>query len=134
MSGFTDVTSYAASTPFTADQVVAIIRYCGYPAYSGYGWVFEGDYPTLLLRLQKMAPSEASVITTTYLPTLATLESGIPAAADNLDTDKAAVWTRNRTEVADRAGLFDDWRRRLCAFIGVQPGRGLRSAGALVRT
>jgi hypothetical protein len=57
------------------------------------------------------------------------LESSVPRAADNLDTDQAAVWTRNRDEMRDRARLFDDWRRRLCGFLGMLPGPDLADGG-----
>ena len=129
MSGsFTSVDAYSASTPFTTAQVVAIIRYCGYPAYSHYGWVFEGDYATLLLRLQNMAAEEAAVVTDTYLAVLPGLETAIDDAAANLDTDQAAVWKHNKSEVADRTALYNQKRRMLCEFIGVSPGRGLRQS------
>ena len=61
-------------------------------------------------------------ITRTYLATLLNLELAVPRSGDSLDTDQAAVWTRNRTEQQDRLALFDEWRRRLCAFLGIQPG------------
>ena len=57
-----------------------------------------------------------------YLATLLNLELAVPRAGDSLDTDQAAVWTRNRTEPQDRLALFDEWRRRLCAFLGLRPG------------
>jgi hypothetical protein len=62
-----------------------------------------------------------------YLVTLTTLETAIPRASENLDTDQAAVWTRNQNEFRDRERLFDNWRIRLCAFIGLTPGPGIRS-------
>ncbi len=136
MSGsfsFTDVTSYAASTPFTVAQVVNIFRYCGYPAYTHFGWVFEADFATLLLRLQWMAPAEAEVVTSNYLAVLPGLESAIDTASANLDTDQAAVWKHNRDEVAHRTALYNQKRRQLCAFVGVSPGAGLRQAGSIVR-
>jgi hypothetical protein len=39
------------------------------------------------------------------------------------------VWKRNPREVRERTALFDDWRRRLCGFLGVPPGPALRDAG-----
>ena len=66
-----------------------------------------------------------------YLSTLVGLEASIPRSSENLDTDQAAVWTHNRNEVQDRAALFDDWRRRLCGFLGVPPGPALVSGGSL---
>jgi hypothetical protein len=78
-----------------------------------------------------MAPAELAIIRQ-YLQTLYTLESAIPAAGANLDTDKAAVWTHNKDEVSDRMTLFDNWRRRLCAFIGVPNGPHLHGGGSNV--
>ncbi len=49
----------------------------------------------------------------------------MPETGETLGTAEAAVWTRNPYEVRERAGLFDDWRRRLCAFMGVPNGPGL---------
>lgn len=82
---------------------------------------------SLVERLSTLSASEESVLVTTYLANLYTLENAIVAAAANLDTDVAAVWERNRTEITDRQNLFDDWRRRMCAFLGFAPGPGLGS-------
>ena len=65
----------------------------------------------------------------TYLAQLAALEFAVPRAGDGMDTDQAAVWTRNRDEARDRARLFDDWRRRLCGFLGLPPGPALTDGG-----
>jgi hypothetical protein len=51
------------------------------------------------------------------------LEAAIPGAGANLGTEKAAVWTRNRTEVADRDEIFRGWRLRLCRTLPVLTGR-----------
>jgi hypothetical protein len=67
-----------------------------------------------------------------YLSTLNVLENAVPMAAQNLDTDQAAVWTHNHHEVTDRTRLLDDWRRRLCAFFGLPPGPGLTSSGVTI--
>jgi hypothetical protein len=79
-------------------------------------------------RLNNLSPEEESVVRS-HLTTLATLETAIPASAANLDTDQAAVWTRNRDEPRDRQRLFDDWRRRLCGFLGLPPGPALGAGG-----
>ena len=36
---------------------------------------------------------------------------------------------QSETSSRDRARLFDDWRRRLCGFLGVPPGPALADAG-----
>jgi hypothetical protein len=123
------------SAPFFADaELVDIIRYTGYPSYSFFGWVFEEDYATLTLRLQNMSTDEASVITTTFLPALKSLEAAVVGASENLDTAQAAVWTHNKNEVADRNNLYYLKRRELCSYIGVKPGRGLGAGASVIRT
>lgn len=119
---------------FTEAQKVDIRRFCGFPAYATFGWVFEEDYATLELRMNGMSPEEQAIITAQYLPQLHCLETDVMGARKNLDTDTAAVWKRNANEMNDRLSLFDNWRRRLCGFIGVRPGRGLGKGTSVVRT
>jgi hypothetical protein len=83
-------------------------------------------------RLTTLSASEEAVLINTYLTPLYTLESAIYGAGDNLDTDVAAVWTRNKSEVADRMKLFDGWRRRMCEFIGFAPGPLLGNGGTQI--
>ena len=114
---------------FTDAQKTDIRRFCGYPAYgagnAGFqGWRFFQAYGLMEYRLDNLAPAEESVVGQ-YLATLYNLENAVPGSAQNLDTDQAAVWQRNRDEVKDRARLFDDWRRRLCGFLGLPPGPAL---------
>ena len=121
--------SITAQAGFTDAQKTDIRRYCGYPAYgagnAGFqGWRFFQAYGLLEYRLNNLSAAEMAVAAT-YLGTLATLETAVTDAGTRLQTEQAAVWTRNPNEVRDAAGLFDDWRRRLCAFLGVPPGPGL---------
>lgn len=118
---------------FTDAQRTDIRRFCGYPAYgagaSGFqGWRFFQAYGLLEYRLSNLSSAEEAVVVQ-YLSTLINLELAIPNAAQNLDTDQAAVWTRNRDEPRDRTALFDDWRRRLCAFLGIPPGPAFADPG-----
>jgi hypothetical protein len=118
---------------FTDQQKTDIRRFCGYPAYGAApdgnaGWRFFTAYGTLEYRMNNLAPNEETVVGT-YLATLSQLEVAVVGAGDNLDSDAAASWTHNRREVADRLGLFDGWRRRLCAFLGIPPGEGLGQGG-----
>ena len=78
--------------------------------------------------MSNLAASELAVVAN-YLTTLNQLETMVPLASDNLDSDAAASWSHNQHEVSDRLHLFDEWRRRLCGFLGVPPGEGLSSAG-----
>jgi hypothetical protein len=125
--------SGSVATAFTDAQKADIRRFCGYPAYgagaAGFeSWRFFQAYGTLEYRLNNLAPAEIAV-TLQYISTLATLEAAIPPASNNLDTESAAAWTHNANETVDRTALFDNWRRRLCGFLGVPPGPALNNAG-----
>lgn len=78
--------------------------------------------------MNNLSDAEAGIVRR-YLGTLTVLEFAVPRAGDNLDTDQAAIWTRNRDEPRDRAKLFDDWCRRLCGFLGIPPGPALSDSG-----
>jgi hypothetical protein len=121
---------------FSEAERTDVRRYCGYPAYgvgaSGFdGWRFYQAYGLMEYRLLRLSASEEAVVRQ-YLSTLASLEQAIPQAGANLDTDRASVWSRNRDEVRERTSLFDDWRRRLCGFLGVPPGPSLGSGGLVL--
>jgi len=117
--------------PITDIEKIDTRRHCGYPVYGGpptsfSSWRFYQIFGLVEYRINNLADGELSVLRT-YLATLAGLETAIPRASENLDTNQAAVWSRNPNEFRDRESLFDDWRIRLCAFLGVPPGPGLRS-------
>jgi len=119
--------------PFTDAEKTDIRRFCGYPAYGAansgiQGWRFFQVYGLLEFRMNNLSDAETAIVRR-YLATLNALEIAVPRTSDNLDTDQAAVWTRNRDELSDRSKLFDDWRRRLCAFLGVPPGGALMKSG-----
>lgn len=76
--------------------------------------------------MANLAEGEVSIMRR-YIGTLNTLEAAIPASSDNLDTSEAAVWSRNQKEVFEREHLYDGWRERLCAFLGLPPGPGLKT-------
>lgn len=120
---------------FTDAQLVDIRRFCGYPAYGDgsvvfpYPWIMK-QYLALEYRMQHMDTNEGGVVVNTYLTNLYTLESAIPGASNNLDTDEASVWKHNKNEVRDRFALFDAWRKRLCAFMGVPPGPNMEDGGS----
>jgi hypothetical protein len=126
----------------TAAEMSDVRRFAGYPMLGdttaddsrdfAYSWVSPGIMQTLQHRLTNMRAEEEATLRTVYLTNLQNLESAVVAASNNLDTDVAAVWTRNRDEVSDRTSLFDMWRRRMCAFLGIAPGPGL-SGGRLLR-
>jgi hypothetical protein len=118
---------------FTDAEKTDVRRFCGYPAYGAAAvgfesWRFYQVYGLMEFRMNNLSDAEAAIVRR-YLGTLTALEFAVPRAADNLDTDQAAVWTRNRDELRDRARLFDDWRRRLCGFFGIPPGPALADGG-----
>jgi hypothetical protein len=119
-------------TALTDNEKIDARRHCGYPAYGGTAagfssWRFYQVYGLLEFRLNNLADGEATIVRR-YLGTLAALESAIPRSSDNLDTDQAAVWSRNQNEYRDRELLFDGWRVRLCGFLGIPPGPGFHSS------
>ena len=118
---------------FLDSERTDIRRHCGYPAQGtgadGFsGWRYYQAFGLLEYRIQRLSGDEEAVVRT-YLATLAGLETAIPNASATLDTDAASVWSRNPNELRDRARLFDDWRRRLCGFLGVPPGPSLNDGG-----
>jgi hypothetical protein len=120
--------------PLTDSEKVDIRRFCGYPAYGAapsgmQSWRFFQVYGLLEFRLTNLSSAEIAVVRR-YLGTLLSLECAVPGASDNLDTDQAATWTRNKSELNDRIRLLDDWRRRLCGFIGVPAGPSLSNGAA----
>jgi len=121
---------------FSEHERTDIRRYCGFPAYgagtAGFqNWRFYQVYGLLEFRLNYLSGSEEAVVRQ-YLGTLRQLEDAIPLAAGNLDTEAASVWTHNAGEVRDRTRLFDDWRRRLCGFLGLPPGPALGDGGVML--
>ena len=118
---------------FTDAEKADIRRFCGYPAYGAadsnmQSWRFFQVYGLLEFRMNNLSDAEAAIVQR-YLGTLTMLEFAVPHVGDNLDTDQAAVWTRNRDELRDRIRLYDDWRRRLCGFFGVPPGPAMTDNG-----
>lgn len=123
--------------PLAAAELTDARRFCGYPAYgagaAGFqSWRFFSSYGTLEYRLGNLSLSEI-VVVRSYLSQLQSLEQALLSAGDNLDTDHAAVWHRNRSELADRQGLLASWSLRLCGFLGVPPGPALSSGACAVR-
>jgi hypothetical protein len=114
---------------FTTAQAADLRRFCGYPAYgagpAGFqGWRFFTAYGLLEFRISNLSPDEENVVAT-YLATLGQLEAAVTESGNRLDTAQASVWTRNPAELRERTALFDGWRRRLCAFLGIPPGPAL---------
>ena len=130
MSGFVAFT-------FTDQQKTDIRRFCGFPAYGDgsvvfpFPWIMR-QYLALEYRLSHMSQSEGNVVINTYLANLYSLENAILGASENMGTEQAAVWTRNKNEQRDRDRMFDSWRRRLCGFIGIDYGPALSAGGVRI--
>ena len=117
----------------TDQEKIDTRRHCGYPVYGGSpsgfsSWRFFQVFGLLEYRMNNLAQGEL-IILRRYLLTLESLESGIPLAAQNLDTNQAAVWSRNPREVTERNHLYNSWCHRLCKFLGLPPGPGLAGGG-----
>lgn len=126
----------------TAQQLVDCRRFMGYSVsgnstsqpfrelvYSDVSYMgLSLDY-----RLANLSAEEEGVVIATYLTPLALREQEIQGAAGNLDTDQAAVWKRNASEVSDRIALFNYLRRQLCTFLGFAPGPQLGGGNRVVR-
>jgi len=117
----------------TDQQKTDIRRFCGYPAYGAspsgnIGWRFYTAYGLLEYRMNNLSTAEIEVVVN-YLATLYQLEAAVPTASSNLDSDAAASWKHNQSEVRDRLLLLDEWRKRLCSFFGVPEGEGLARSG-----
>lgn len=111
-------------------------RHLGYPVHGAnptgnMGFQYYQASGSVEYRLAHLSDSEEGVARQ-YLGTLAVLERAIPEVAAGLDTGSAAGWVRNPAELVERGRLFDDWRRRFCAFLGVVPGPGLGQQRASV--
>lgn len=101
-------------------------RFLGYPVYAAgqfgrVGWALVQASGSVDYRLSNLSQTEEAVFRE-YLDTLRSLERSIPGSAVALDTQSAGGWVRNPTELGERMRLFDDWRRRFCAFLGLPPG------------
>lgn len=73
------------------------------------------------IALAALSPPEITMMQT-FLAQLRTLETAVPTAGGNLDTERAAVWFHNQSEIQDREGLYRNWRLKFCWAIGIGPG------------
>ena len=110
-------------------------RFMGYSVFGtnpsgNMGWQFYQAAGLVEYRLNNLSNEEQTVLRR-YLETLSTLEQSIPEAAAALDTRSAGEWVRNPIELAERSRLLDDWRRRLCAFLGIPLGPEFRGGNSV---
>lgn len=122
--------------PFTDDEKVAVLRFCGYPSfgwnttYDPFGLYFARYAQPYVFNDARMAAVLA--LARIKLAELTALDADVVGAGARLSTDSAAVWHRNRTEVADRTALLRQRGRDLCLILGVNPGAGL-GGGSTIR-
>lgn len=122
---------------FLDSEKTDIRRFCGYPAFGNvanqnFGYRYMTQYGSLEYKLNNLSTAEEAVVRTTYLTSLYTLETDIFGVRANLDTAQAAVWYHNKSEFADRKTLFNDYRKGLCEFLGVDTGPGLVTTSRMV--
>jgi len=121
---------------FDDEEKSEIRRFCGYAALGDIttgqsSWRFFQSAGTLEWRLNTLSEPERKRARC-FLATLAQMESALLEASETLDTARAAVWTRNTRELAERVRLLSWWRRRLCSFLGVAPGSDLSDPASVI--
>jgi hypothetical protein len=119
------------TVPFTATQIAQIRYYAGYTAYAAFGYILSPGMATLDAQLAAMSDAEQTIILTNFLPVLSTLETAINSMSGTLGVAVAAVFTRNPQEQTERNRQFNNMRRRMCAYIGCEPGPELESLGMM---
>jgi hypothetical protein len=100
--------------------------------YAGYPIAGAAPADILATKLAGLTTDEETVLRASFLVHLPVLEAAIPGAGGTLDTNEAAVWTRNPVETAERAVLFRAMRMALCRFLGVEPGAGIVEPAIIV--
>ncbi len=119
----------------TDQELTDARRFLGYPVFSAgesasLSWALVQASSAVDYRLSNLSDTEVAVLRQ-YLQALRQLECAIPEMSAGMDTQAAGGWVRNPTEFVERTGLFDDWRRRLCAFIGLPPGPALNKSSTV---
>jgi hypothetical protein len=116
----------SGSTTLTPAEILDVRRFLGYP-FEGAVYLqvvaIQGGSQSLDDILAALTTDQATVIRS-YLTQLRILEVAIPNAGALLQVAKAAVFTRNPTEVEERISLYQGWRRQLSYIIGVPLGNG----------
>lgn len=125
MSGFTPYV-------FTDQQLTDIRRFCGFPPQSNGQVLFPApwvnvQYLALDYRLQTLSATEGGVVVNSYLTPLYTLETTINTFAAQVNIGTAAAFIRNPETMREARQAFDDWRRRLCDFLGIEYGPYLQN-------
>jgi hypothetical protein len=117
----------------TDAQKIDVVRWSGYAVAGIYAVGMAGQttaYQDIINNLDALDSSQEEALTTKFLTPLETLEAALLAAGDNLDTKIAGPWEANPNEIAQRSGLYDRYRREMCAFLGHAPGPALGSGAS----
>ena len=121
-----------SASPLTPAEQSDTRRFCGYPV-SGAVTVqvlgTQGNSATLDTILASLTDDQLATLRTIFLANLYTLELALIGASSLLYVDKAAVFTRNANEIADRENLFQSLRLKLCYFLGIGPSSGIFAVG-----
>ena len=118
---------------FTDAEKTDIRRFSGYPVFgngpnANWGYRFMTAYGSLEYKINNLSTTEETIVRTIYLANLYTLETDIISTRTNLDTASASVWTHNKNEHSDREALFLSWKKKLCDYLGVPYGLGLKGS------
>lgn len=121
---------------FEEDKLVQLRRFCGYPMYGAernsaspwFGTHFFERWGVFEYRISNLTQAEGSAVDA-HIEQLVDLEAAILAATKTLIVDQAAVFKRNPAEMKERVAIYENWRHRLCALIGVSAGPHLGASG-----
>lgn len=110
-------------------------RHCGFPVFGNgitasppaLGYRYQEWYLQIEYRMNNLSSNQELQLQNIFLTNCNNLESAIPTASSNLDTDRAAVWYHNKYEVRDRKQLYDYWCNRLIEWFGVASPSNLLS-------
>lgn len=124
----------------TDQQKIDTRRHCGFPVFgefndtspSSFGYRYYTEYLILEYRMNNLSTDEETTLQNVYLTNCNTLETAIPTASSNLDTDQAAVWYHNKYEVRDRFALYTLWCNRLIEFLGLSSPSAMKGGFRVV--
>ena len=114
-------------TGFSDAEKTDIRRFCGYPAYGAGPWGFQGwrffqAYGLLEYRMNNLSCRGRSSVP--HLSRHAAWTGGCrpPSRPEPRHETRQPSGPATQDEVRDRFALLDEWRRRLCSFLGFPPG------------
>jgi hypothetical protein len=114
--------------PLTAAEKTDVRRFVGFGVTGAHDYLEPETQTTstaLDTVLNTLSGDQSAVVRTRYLARLVVLEDDLFDAREDLDTNKAAVWERNTSELLEKEQLFTQMRYRLAQFVGILPGPGI---------